>query len=62
MYFCNSNSNVSNLMQITSRLVACNHDANRVNKPNILVSEQCMMSQLVVFHMKSTEEFEELII
>ena len=62
MYFCNSNSNVSNLIQIT-RLVACNHDdADRVNKPDILVSEQCMTSQLGVFHMKSTEEFKELII
>ena len=49
-------------MQI-ARLVACNHnDADRVNKPDMLVSEQCMTSQLSVFHIKSTEEFKELII
>ena len=62
MYFCNSNSNVSNLIQIT-RLVACNYDdADRVNKPDMLISEQCMTSQLIAFHTRSTEEFGELII
>jgi len=62
MYFCNSNSNVFNLIQIT-HLVACNHDdADKVNKPDIIVSELCMTSQLGIFHMKSTKKFKKLII